>query len=303
MRGMVLSLLFAGSVLAQSERRGHPSYRSVGDRQMRKLPHSRRARKHAAYFLGADYARRLAGSAETNDPGGWRDAHSSPRPATIVKYLSLSHGLAPEEAKPVMYDVERRMHHGNRHSERRHWTRLREMPLVCPIAFLAALARRLEAARRYAPHTLQACGEPGRHRFSRQAAPLHTPAWDAWSARARTPNLAGRWLVTASMQGRGMYYGEMQVEGTGDEFNTSVHLTSVRDGSTIIRSGRGVDLWSVRLARTFPRRLVCPRLPLPMIRTPIAQTMKRARSCGWRPINLQRRVAGFGDSIRNSAST
>ena len=94
--------------------------------------------------------------------------------------------------------------------------------------------------------------------FLAKAAPLHTPEWDAWSAGTHTPNLAGRWLVTASMQGRGKYYGEMQVERTGDEFNTSVHLTSVRDGSTITRSGRGVGLWSVRLARTFPGRLLKP---------------------------------------------
>ena len=75
--------------------------------------------------------------------------------------------------------------------------------------------------------------------------PLHTPEWDAWIARARAPNLAGRWLLTASIPGRGKYYGEMQVQPAdstpGDtEFNTSVLLTSVNDGSGILRAGRGV---------------------------------------------------------------
>src|SRR5437879_4684192 len=29
---------------------------------------------------------------------------------SMVKYLSMNHGLAPEEAKPVMYDAERRIY-------------------------------------------------------------------------------------------------------------------------------------------------------------------------------------------------
>ena len=47
--------------------------------------------------------------------------------------------------------------------------------------------------------------------------------------------------MTASVRGRGEYYGEMQVDSSGDdEFTTSVHLTSVNDGSSIVRSGRSV---------------------------------------------------------------
>ena len=46
--------------------------------------------------------------------------------------------------------------------------------------------------------------------FLAKAAPLHTPEWDAWSARTAHLNLAGRWLVTASILGRGKYYGEMR---------------------------------------------------------------------------------------------
>ena len=67
----------------------------------------------------------------------------------------------------------------------------------------------------------------------------------------RTSNLAGRWLVAAYMPGRGGYYGEMQMERAGeDEYNTRVSLTSVRDGSRIIRSGRsavyGASAWRGR---------------------------------------------------------
>src|SRR5271167_1245108 len=58
---------------------------------------------------------------ERTTPEGWQEALKrmilvngvslTPEEArAIVKYLSTSHGLAPEEAKPVMYDVERRIH-------------------------------------------------------------------------------------------------------------------------------------------------------------------------------------------------
>jgi quinohemoprotein amine dehydrogenase len=77
--------------------------------------------------------------------------------------------------------------------------------------------------------------------FLAKAAPLHTPAWDAWISRGGPQNLAGRWLVAASMPGRGSYYGEMQMDRDGDdEYNTRVSLASVADGSRIVRSGRTV---------------------------------------------------------------
>src|SRR5260221_468053 len=75
--------------------------------------------------------------------------------------------------------------------------------------------------------------------FLAKAAPLHSPEWAAWSTRMRAAKLTGRWRVTAYMPGRGMYFGEMEVQpgGAGDEFNTRVTLQSMRDGSTIIRTG------------------------------------------------------------------
>lgn len=188
---------------------------------------------------------------ERTTPEGWQEALkrmilldgvslTQPEARDIVKYLSLRHGLAPEEAKPVMYDVERRMH-----TE----TSIPNDAIGHACARCHSFARSLSWRR--SPDDWKQLGDMHLTRyklavnqdaiaFLAKTAPLHTPAWDAWSARALTPNLVGRWLVTATMQGRGMYYGEMQVDGTGDEFNTSVHLTSVRDGSTITRSGRGV---------------------------------------------------------------
>jgi len=76
-----------------------------------------------------------------------------------------------------------------------------------------------------------------------KTAPLDTPEWAAWRARMRTPRLAGRWIVSANVPGRGKFYGDMEVaanSGSDDEFTTRVKLTSVKDGSTISRTGRSV---------------------------------------------------------------
>jgi quinohemoprotein amine dehydrogenase len=188
---------------------------------------------------------------ERTTPEGWQEALKrmilvngvSLTPAearAIVKYLSTYHGLAPQEAKPVMYDVERRMHQETSipndnlgHACARCHTFARALSWRRSLDDWKQLAD-MHAARYKLPVSEEAIA------FLAKAAPLHTPEWDAWSARTRTPNLAGRWLVTASIQGRGKYYGEMQVDATGDEFNTSVHLTSVNDGSMIVRSGRSV---------------------------------------------------------------
>jgi quinohemoprotein amine dehydrogenase len=76
-----------------------------------------------------------------------------------------------------------------------------------------------------------------------KTAPLHTPEWAAWRARMRNPRMAGRWVVSAYIPGRGRFIGEMQIEAAGadgDEFTTRVNLTSLKDGSTIERSGHSL---------------------------------------------------------------
>ena len=48
--------------------------------------------------------------------------------------------------------------------------------------------------------------------------------------------------MTAHVQGRGAFHGEMDVEaaGGGDEFLTRVRLQSVNDGAVVVRTGRSV---------------------------------------------------------------
>ena len=78
--------------------------------------------------------------------------------------------------------------------------------------------------------------------FLGNSAPLHTPEWAAWRSRMRAPKLAGRWLITAHLPGKGDYTGEMIVEAgaADDEFKTKINLRSLKDGSTISRTGNGL---------------------------------------------------------------
>jgi quinohemoprotein amine dehydrogenase len=175
----------------------------------------------------------------------------------IVKYLSSSHGLAPEEAGPVMYDPERRVHEE---------TEIPTQSLSDTCTKCHSFARALSWRRSLADWQQFADAHAARYKiastveaveFLSRTAPLHTPAWDAWSSRASKQDLAGRWLVAAFVPGHGNYYGEMQIDRAGDgEYNTHVNLTSVKDGSRVLRSGRsavfGDYAWRGRSKGTGP---------------------------------------------------
>jgi quinohemoprotein amine dehydrogenase len=163
-----------------------------------------------------------------------------PEARAIVRYLSTRQGLAPEESKPVMHYAERRVH---------------DEAATVDAALVKACARCHEAARalswrRTADGWQQfADTHSARYQFTpdqkaiaylKKAAPFSTREWVSWSARAQTPALTGRWLMTAHVQGRGQFYGEMDVESSGDEFLTRVRLHSVNDGAVVGRTGRSV---------------------------------------------------------------
>ena len=78
--------------------------------------------------------------------------------------------------------------------------------------------------------------------FLAAAYPLHTPEWSAWRARMRAPRIAGRWLVSAYIAGRGKYFGEMVVEkgAAEDEFTTRVKLQSAKGGPELNHTGTGL---------------------------------------------------------------
>jgi quinohemoprotein amine dehydrogenase len=161
--------------------------------------------------------------------------------ARVIQYLSTSHGLAPDEAKQVTYDVERRIHDESE----------------APKALTSACGRchnlaRVLSWRRSADdwkelsqaHALRYNVPPNDEAiaFLAGSAPLRTAAWTTWSRRKVATGLSGRWLVTASLTGHVLYTGEMQFEPTAMdmEFKTRATLRSVLDGSTVTRRGQGV---------------------------------------------------------------
>lgn len=221
---------------------------------------------------------------ERSTPEGWEEAIKrmvrlnglSITPAearAIVKYLGTYHGLAPEEAKPVMYMPEHRILDetnipndtvrgacttchpiGRALSWRRSkddWKLLANLHIALYPQADAHFRRgggggggRGAGGRGAEAGPAQPAREPLDEAldFLGKSAPLHTPEWAAWRARMRAPKLAGRWLVSARIPGRGQYFGEMVVEpgASEDEFATHVKLQSAKDGSTMIRSGHGL---------------------------------------------------------------
>jgi quinohemoprotein amine dehydrogenase len=181
----------------------------------------------------------------------------------IVKSLSSSHGLAPEEAKPVMYMAEHRLidetypspvirqacascHPMGRSLS---WRRSREewqLLVNMHIAFFPN-AEGFAFRRPTRGGDPTAASSPAQPQPADEAVDyyaknynLQTPQWAAWIARMRAPRLAGKWLVTAHRAGHGKYAGEMTIAAGAaeDEFTTKIRLQPVGGGSAIERTGR-----------------------------------------------------------------
>ena len=186
-----------------------------------------------------------------------------PEARAIVKYLSTRHGLAPEESKPVMYDAERRV---------RDEVALPNATVLEACAKCHSAARALSWRRTVDGWKQFAETHAARYRFKPDqeaiadlatVAPFDTREWASWSARAGATEPTGRWLMTAHVQGRGRFHGEMDVEAAsgGDEFLARMRLQSVDDGVVVARTGRsvtyGVSAWrglsqGIRVASAAP---------------------------------------------------
>jgi quinohemoprotein amine dehydrogenase len=160
--------------------------------------------------------------------------------AHILQYLSTNHGLAPDEAKAVIYDVERRIHEETAIPE----------PVTRACGRCHNFARVLYWRRSSADwkELLQSHALRYNVRSDEQAlallqkiAPLSSPEWTSWRADGVAKDVDGRWLITASVLGRIRYVGEMEMESAGvdGEFKTRSTLRSVAGGPSIIRIGRG----------------------------------------------------------------
>ena len=192
----------------------------------------------------------------------------------IVHYLADSHGLAPDEARPVSYYVEHRaVDETNIPSES-----VRTACAACH-AFAQPLSWRRSASewkllqdfhvalysQADSQYRRPAVDEPGdvfgkttpvvnkpgtipltsgtvALAYLRKTAPLHTPEWSAWSARAQSPHVAGKWLVNANLTGKGTFFGTMEVlpGKTADSFVTRTTLQSLSGGPSITTTGSGV---------------------------------------------------------------
>jgi quinohemoprotein amine dehydrogenase len=169
---------------------------------------------------------------------------------SLVKYLSDTQGLAPEETAPYRYILERqpnvvegftdadfvqmcsRCHSGARVALQRRtpeeWTLLMHFHLgQYPTTEYQALGRDREwfklALEQIAPKMAAAY-------------PLETPAWKRWQTVA-TPDLAGTWRVAGSTPGRGEFDGTMTARGSGDDtYDVSLEATYA-DGSALKGSG------------------------------------------------------------------
>jgi quinohemoprotein amine dehydrogenase len=164
----------------------------------------------------------------------------------IVKSLAASHGLAPEEAKPVLYISERKSIEESFPNEN-----VREACAAChPIGQAKSWRRSKEEwnllvamHRGYYP-----IAEDSFHHiddaidYFAKNYPLESPEWAAWRAKINAPNLTGRWLISGYQAGRGGVVGEMLIEpdSEDDAFTTNVKLTYVKDGTTISRTGKAV---------------------------------------------------------------
>jgi quinohemoprotein amine dehydrogenase len=219
-------------------------------------------------------------SFQRNTPEGWQNQIQrmvalnglNIDPATarhVVKYLADNLGLAPAEAKPAAWDVEKRWtdfkYTANADAEgacnichslgrvisqrrtRSEWDLLVAMhrgwyPLVDNQGF-----RRGGPA----PRDRSPDGRPPdtRHPVEKaidhwaQTFPLKTPEWAEWSANMRPARLDGTWALSGWETGKGAIYGKVTIAAdpsTPDEFTTTATYRVARTGETIERSGRAI---------------------------------------------------------------
>ena len=186
----------------------------------------------------------------------------------IVRYLADRHGLAPEEAQPAAFEVERRQidykYPGDKDTEdtcikchsmgrvisqrrsKEEWELLIAMHRgYYPLVDFQAFRRGGPPPREPGPD-----GRPvdARHPMDKaiahlsRAFPLATPEWSAWSATMRPPRLEGRWALTGYEPGKGPVFGIVTVTPQGDrgDFTTATTFTYSHGGQTVTRTGRAI---------------------------------------------------------------
>ncbi len=184
----------------------------------------------------------------------------------VVRSLSASHGLAPQEAQPVMYLAEHRIQDETNipnetvrascaschafaqplswRRSAHEWKLLQDMHVALYQQAETQYRRRVDEHGMPRPPGSTEGPIPGQVAlaYMRQTAPLHTADFEHWQARMRPAQIDGTWLISASVPGKGRFVGKMVVSpGKGDqEFASSIMLRSVSDGTVLNRKGAGV---------------------------------------------------------------
>jgi len=239
--------------------------------------------KCASCHRADDQGRMTRISYRRSTPEGWEetikrmvslnDVKLEPSDAReILRYLADHHGLAPEEAQPGAFEVERRMidfkyekdkdtedtcikcHSFGRVMLQRRTKEEWELLLAMhrgyyPLSDFQAFRRGGPPPRDQQPGP---DGRPpdNRHPMDKAIAhlttafPLTTPEWSAWSATMRPPRLQGKWALTGAELGKGPIYGVVTIapQGTADtgDFTTETTFTYARSGKTVTRRGRAI---------------------------------------------------------------
>jgi quinohemoprotein amine dehydrogenase len=212
-------------------------------------------------------------------PEGWEEAikrmvrlnglQLTPEEARkILRSLSDSHGLAPAEAAPVQYFVERRLVDEKmpdiadvRHScaachalakplswrrTPEDWDLLKNMH----VAFFPSID---VSFRRNGPPGSRDSGAPAPGaeapkqpvdvalEWVKKSTPLITPEWSNWSASVQAPKLAGTWTVSGTVAGKGKFFGQTKIEDKSSDgaYTTSTQITFI-NGDTWTSTGSGI---------------------------------------------------------------
>jgi quinohemoprotein amine dehydrogenase len=210
-------------------------------------------------------------------PEGWQtsvrrmaalhDVAMTPEQARdIVRYLANEQGIAPEELRPALFEVERRMidHDWDGdsgveftciqcHSMGRIMTQRRPKE---EWSLLLATHRGLyplvdfQAFRRPGPAPTEPDedGRPPDTRHPMDKAidhlsaryPLETAEWSTWSANKRSPQLAGSWAMSGYEPGMGPVFGTVTITANtsdDDAFTTAASYVYPESGERVTRSG------------------------------------------------------------------
>jgi quinohemoprotein amine dehydrogenase len=194
----------------------------------------------------------------------------------VLRYLSDHQGLAPEEAKPAAFEVERRLIDFQYASDKddKDKKTTEETCIACH-SFGRVMSQRrtkedwellvamhrgyywlsdFQAFRRSGPPRREP-GPDGRPPDNRHpmdvalahltsAFPLATPEWSAWAATMRPPQLKGTWALSGYQMGKGPVYGTVTITPQGgadsSEFTTQTNYTIPRTGERVTRTGKAI---------------------------------------------------------------